>query len=67
MQLLPVVGPPTQRRGGLDEQDLAVSVLAAVHRRSELVGEEPERSLVARGHDGRVPGVSDCNCDGALR
>ncbi len=48
MQLLPVVAALAQRRGGLDEQDLAVGVLAAVDGGAELVGEQPEGSVVAR-------------------
>jgi hypothetical protein len=50
-QLLAVIGPPAQRRGGLDEQDLAMGVLTAVNRRAELVGEEPQRCVIAGGHD----------------
>ncbi len=47
MQLLAVVAALAQRRGGLDEQHLAVGVLAAVDRRAELVGEQPQGSVVA--------------------
>ena len=55
MQFLAVVRPTTQRRSGLNEQDLAVRVLAAVDRRTELVGEEPQRSVIAGVHGRRVP------------
>ena len=55
VQLLPVIGPTPERRGGLDEQHLAVGVFPAVHRRTELVGEEPEGSVIAGGHDRGVP------------
>ena len=41
MQLLAVIGPATQCRGGLDEQDLAVRVLAAIDRWPELIGKKP--------------------------
>lgn len=54
VQLLPVVAALGQRRGGLDEQDLAVGVLACVDRRAELVGEQPQGSVVA-GHLSVVP------------
>ena len=50
VQLLAVIGRATQRRGGLDEQHLAVGMLTAVHRRTELVGEQPQGSVIASGH-----------------
>ena len=48
VQLLPVIPALPQRRGRLDEKHLAVGVLAAVHRRTELVGEQPQGSVVTR-------------------
>ena len=67
VQLLAVVRPTPQRRGGLDEEHLAVGVLAAVCGRTQLVGEEPQRGVVSHGHDTRVPTGCGWDCDVTLR
>jgi len=54
VQLLPVVPAPPESGGGLDQQHLAVSMPAAVHRGAELVCEQPERCVV--GHHFPLPG-----------
>ena len=46
VQLLPVVATPAQRGGGLDQQHFTVGMLAAVNGRTELVGEQPQGSVV---------------------
>ena len=53
VQLLPVITPLGQGRGGLHQQHLAMRVLAAVHRRAELVGEQPQGSVVTHMPDSR--------------
>jgi hypothetical protein len=52
VQLLPVVAAFAQCRGRLDQQYVALRVLAAVRRWPQLVGEQPEGSVVAHcpGH-----------------
>lgn len=48
VQFLTVVAAFAQGRARLDEQNLPVGVLTAVHGRPELVGEQPEGSVVTR-------------------
>ncbi len=67
VQLLAVVGPTPERRGGLDEQHLAVGMLAAMGRRTQLVGEEPQRGVITGTHTAGVPPGSGWDCHGALR
>ena len=72
VQLLPVIAAFPQCRAGLDEQYLAVGVLAAVGGGAELVGEQPQGSVVARrrGHPSVLPrgatsdavGISGAGC-----
>ena len=67
MQLLPVIGPTPERRGGLDEQHLAVGVFAAVCCGPQLVGEEPQWGVVSGAHPAGIPTGSGWDCDAALR
>lgn len=67
VQLLAVIGPTPERRGGLDEEHLAVGMLAAIGRRTQLVGEEPQRGVITSRHATVVPTGCGWDCDGALR
>ncbi len=67
VQFLTVIMPSPQRRVGLDEKDVAMGVIATIGRRPELVGEQPQWSLVASGHSTGVPAGGGWDCDVALR
>ncbi len=56
VQLLAVIATFGQRGGRLDEQHLAMGMLTGVDSRAELIGEQPQGSVVAHPSEGRREG-----------
>jgi hypothetical protein len=66
VQLLAVVGPLSQRRGRLDEQDLTMGVFAAVGGGPRWSAKSQSGVSSGHHHTG-VPTAIGWDCDAALR